>query len=362
MEYSFSDGKDLSFGRTPLHLAAQAGRKEEVISILSQNPELIDRVDTQNRSVLHYAASGGHADVVEYLLAQRPNLVNLEALGDWNVLQAAAQAGSAKVAEQILALKPELIDRADSWGRTSLHLAAQAGFDDLVMVLLAQRPAQLDIADAWGSTALHHASQHGHIQIVKRLLAQGSRSIDAANYSNGDTPMQCAVTNKHEEVIEVLLANTPTLAKNVDNRRSTLLHNILGDAEHEFSLTLLEQVWSLNPEAVQVKDVMGSTPFDLALPRYGKVQKRAASFLQRKVSIGQLLGAFGEAALTAPLGAKPQDAKEELLVQVHFKPQDAREELLLEVRPLVEQQIMELRDALIPEVIHIVFEYLHEPK
>ncbi len=63
--------------RTPLHLAAEAGRLEAVKYLVSQGSSALKR-DKDDYNSLHVAAMAGNADVIEFLVLHNRNLVHSE--------------------------------------------------------------------------------------------------------------------------------------------------------------------------------------------------------------------------------------------------------------------------------------------
>ncbi|NCN23860.1 MAG: ankyrin repeat domain-containing protein, partial [Gallionella sp.] len=68
--------------------------------------------------------------------------------------------------------------------------------------LLIASGVNLDTAANDGMTALHKAAASGYLELVELLLEQGA-DRKLKTYA-GLTPMELAVNNKHERVIQVL--------------------------------------------------------------------------------------------------------------------------------------------------------------
>ena len=54
----------------PIHVAAQAGDLDEVKSILAKDPKQVKAVDSEKCTPLHLAAQAGKKEVAEYLLSR----------------------------------------------------------------------------------------------------------------------------------------------------------------------------------------------------------------------------------------------------------------------------------------------------
>lgn len=94
--------------------------------------------------------------------------------------------------------------KRNPFGRTALADACEEGDLEKVKKFLAEKPSDLDVADAAGNTPLQCASLNGHDEVVKILLNAGC-NIHCVNDSK-DSPLLDAVENGHLEVVKLLLA------------------------------------------------------------------------------------------------------------------------------------------------------------
>lgn len=103
-----------------------------------------------------------------------------------------------------LAKMPPHRRKPDRYGRTLFTDACEDGDYDRAKALLAEYPEDLNEPDAAGNTPLQCASLNGHEDIVQLLLTNGC----SKNCKNdlGDSPLLDAVENGHLEVIKLLLA------------------------------------------------------------------------------------------------------------------------------------------------------------
>jgi ankyrin repeat protein len=157
----------------PLHLAAERGDKEIVLSLLDK-AKRSDSWDVTlgarckfGKTALHYAAWGGSAAVVDLLLKSGSN-ANTE----------------------------------DNDGNIALHLAAEKGFERAVTILIEK--SDLNVKNQNGVTPLHHAAMNGHEAVVQLLLGNGV-DIAAKDKRIGWTPLHCAAETGHEAVVKLLL-------------------------------------------------------------------------------------------------------------------------------------------------------------
>ena len=91
----------------------------------------------------------------------------------------------------------------DAHGQTLLARACARGEHDIAKARLMERPDDLNVADYAGNTPLQIASLNGHEEIVKLLVDSGC-ALDCVN-NDRDTPLLDAVDNGHLVVIRLLL-------------------------------------------------------------------------------------------------------------------------------------------------------------
>lgn len=93
--------------------------------------------------------------------------------------------------------------RANKYGRTPLADAAEAGHYEKAKAILAEYPEDLDFPDAAGNTPLQCASLNGHDDIVELLIKSGCNIH--CNNQDGDSPLLDAVENGHLGIVKQLL-------------------------------------------------------------------------------------------------------------------------------------------------------------
>lgn len=217
------------------HDAAKKGDLDRVKEILAKNPELLNAVDSFDRTPLFQAIFSRQDGVIRFLIAQgadvlRPNKEGVSPLllacfmgqDEWaellllkgaeidsnanalriSPLQAAVRGGQRKCAELLLS-KGARLDLRDADGRTPMLLAAWHGRGELARWLLS-KGAPPDDKDNLGNTALHMAALNGDEETARMLVAAGAR-LDAMNSRNG-TPMSIAVREGHEGIVGILKA------------------------------------------------------------------------------------------------------------------------------------------------------------
>jgi ankyrin repeat protein len=105
---------------TPLHKAAEGGRKD-VAELLLANHADVNAKDNQGATPLHWAAAYGHQDVVELLLTNKAD-VNAKANDGATPLHYAAYGRQTNVVVLLLANKAD-VNAKDNKGYTPLHFA-----------------------------------------------------------------------------------------------------------------------------------------------------------------------------------------------------------------------------------------------
>jgi hypothetical protein len=113
-------GRTDEYGSTPLHEAANRGKKEAAELLLAHGADVNARTN-DGSTPLHDAAMGGSKEVAELLLAHGAD-VNAKQPDGATPLMRAAQFGSRGVAEILLAHGAD-VNAKDSAGRTALHWA-----------------------------------------------------------------------------------------------------------------------------------------------------------------------------------------------------------------------------------------------
>jgi ankyrin repeat protein len=188
--------------RSPLHYAAEHGRRNVVHYLIKQGAE-VNLIDWHKHTPLHFATMRGHRSVVKCLL----------------------EAGADPQARTLNMLTP-------------LHLAAKRGRDDVALMLL-DYGADPN-ARAKQTTPLHEAAKECNSSIVKILIDWGA-DLECKD-SNRKTPMSVAVLNR-------------------DKLTETLLVGAGAEAPHLQALTPAEDFWpDLSHSESSVDSAIVSSP------------------------------------------------------------------------------------------------------
>ena len=162
-----------------IHDACALGNIDKVKAILDNRPELANSSDSYGRRPLHYAAQRGHKEIVSLLLDYKAD-VNVKAtersaagIVNWTPLHLAAERGRVDVCGVLLDRGAD-IEAKDVWDRTPLFLAVLEDQMD-VIELLVSRKADVNLRDKRGKTMLQRAIEQERKKIVDFLRANGAQ-------------------------------------------------------------------------------------------------------------------------------------------------------------------------------------------
>lgn len=134
-------------GRTPLHVAAEAGSEQVLTLLLDRADMFVSEIDNQKRTVLHYAATWDFEPITR-------RLVNLS---------------------------PMAINAKDCHGRTAAHLAALFGCPGVLNFLLDQGKTSVNASDSSGNSILHCAVEGGNEACIRNLVNRPELNINLLN-------------------------------------------------------------------------------------------------------------------------------------------------------------------------------------
>lgn len=212
-------------GRTPLHLAAAAGRTEVVRHMIQAGANL----DTEptNHSALEQAAMEGHPEIVDVLreAGGEVTVFASAALGDEERVQKLTGEGPTPAQEgaealvgaagggqvQIVRMMINVGTDVNSKSRADRFALIEAVTRNRVEVvrLLVQSRADLEVSDENGTTPVGFAAMHlreleNSDPEVLRILVEAGADVNRKN-KDGFLPMHAAVVSKHIEGVELLI-------------------------------------------------------------------------------------------------------------------------------------------------------------
>ena len=186
-------------GRSPLILALQREDWSAVEALL-EHGALPDGMDGAGNTPLHLVTRNDNVDLARELLAAGA-AVNIGDGAGRTPLWWAARSGSLPLVSMFL--EAGALDAAALDGSTPVHVAAQLEQPG-VLGLLADAGYALDVRTDAGSTPLLLAAERGGAHTVSYLVDRG-QDVNAVNNA-GDSPLICAVRNDRKDVAKRLVA------------------------------------------------------------------------------------------------------------------------------------------------------------
>lgn len=217
-----------SFGRLPLHYAAQFGFVVvcQIVMAKMQEWEQFDAKDgidapewqdNDGQAPLHLAVIGGHPLTTQALLQGENWRPSSESKAEIRktvqqsgaVLALATKANYTIIVEMLVKAGVD-INWRDEMGETALHVAARFGHDECAGVILrGSEMAKADlnlVENAYAWTPLHVASVDGHLSVVKLLIASGADASQPD--SSGWTAKEHAALRGHMDIAKFLAPHT----------------------------------------------------------------------------------------------------------------------------------------------------------
>lgn len=155
-----------SYGRTPLHQAAECGSATFGRMLLAAGA-CTDAKDNKGWTPLDCAIFNGHAEIAGILLEGGAERC-------WTLgLYETAKNGRVQMMTLLLAAGDDLGGKGGEHGETPLHIAASEGRTEIVTMLLAAGADPL-LQTTLRETPLHLAAREGRTEIVTMLLAAGA--------------------------------------------------------------------------------------------------------------------------------------------------------------------------------------------
>lgn len=157
--------------RPPLTKDFDARRRDlTAAEILLSRGADIEAISGDGRTPLHLAAQAGSIEIAQLLIDRGADITRN--LGGGTPLHFAARQSSTNIAELLIGHGAD-INARDNDQETPLHCAALLGSESNAKLLI-DRGADINMQDADGETPLHIAALHGRDKIVEYLLAQGA--------------------------------------------------------------------------------------------------------------------------------------------------------------------------------------------
>lgn len=299
-------------GRTPLHVAIEAGKSSSVTALLALHPSL-DLFDVEGNSVLHYAAKGfikGAASLTEILHAC------ISELSDHAYCQ--------------------LVNRINESGQTALALACAFGQPDCVRELIRLganlNGAVLGVTEEYlkeHSTSQTYIAPERTNSTATLTTQQLFGTFDPASLKDGGTLLHwnCSASGtKTENLSRCITLNVDVNALNWAGKSA--LHLAVSRADLSATLFLLS-----NGADVSAKDGTGQTPLHLVLKWAASTFPLTVHFGSQVVAIVQAILAFGGDVNALSFGSETGSGQQNISARhlVSTSPRSALRDQLLYV-------------------------------
>jgi ankyrin repeat protein len=158
-----------------------------------------------NAYELFDACRRGDLPAVQQLIASQPDLANATDMKGFTPLILAAYNEQPEIVSFLLTNGAD-INAQDAAGNTALMGVCFKGYKDIARKLL-DAGADVNVRNSNGAPALTFAATFGHLQIAEWLLQKGA-DISLRD-SRGKSPLDHAVIQENEAMIELLQNNSP---------------------------------------------------------------------------------------------------------------------------------------------------------
>ncbi|XP_066904650.1 serine/threonine-protein phosphatase 6 regulatory ankyrin repeat subunit A-like, partial [Halyomorpha halys] len=227
--------------------------KLNIVKILLDHGDIIDRKGNYSRTPLHVAALSGNENIVDFLLERNASL-NIKDTYNYTPIHLAVSSGKFKVVKTLLD-HGDSVNSNGNEDRTPLHVAALYGYENIVDFLL-ERNASLNIKDIHNDAPIHLAVLAGKFKVVKTLLDHGDSVDRKGNFSK--TPLHLAAWYGYEDIVDLLLERNASLHKR-DKYNKAPIHFAASSGEFNVVKTLLDHGAMINTPGQ-----IGKTPLHYA--------------------------------------------------------------------------------------------------
>jgi ankyrin repeat protein len=265
-------------GRTPLHIAAEAGNSEMTAFLISLGAQ-VDLPDKENRTPLMAAVERRDQRSARALIEAGADIHRRQSERPTPAVASIAIGG--EFLRAILA--PTALRSVDAEGRTMLHLAAIAGNVEAVEIILDESAKlgdnNLRTLDKDGKTALgialEQVNSKEHFEVAEKLILAGAVSaspvyahlapaVRSSNYNtrigDGIAPLHFAAGEGYAGMAQYLLEKDVDI--NVKNASGT---TPLHEAARSGNLLIMDLLLQRGAD-VRARDAKGNTPLHIGVP------------------------------------------------------------------------------------------------
>ena len=194
-----------SYGKTPLHEAANRGHLGVVKVLISEFKADVNAYSKSGETPLHMAASGGNLGVIRALILEFKADLGACSNNGYTPLHRAARRGHSSVVRVLISEFKSDVNGCSKSGETPLHWAALKGHLCVIKVLTSEFRSDVNPHTVNGETPMHMAAQRGHSDVVKVLTSEFKADVNACTNS-GETPLHMAAKSGYLGVVEVLIS------------------------------------------------------------------------------------------------------------------------------------------------------------
>ena len=127
---------------------------------------------------------------------------------------------------------------------------------------LLNQGADIHVQSMIGRTIMHFAATNGYNEIVEMVLKQSPESISIQD-ADGRTPLHLAAIEGRNEIVEMILKQSPESISIQDKNGHTPLHFAATKGHNE----IMEMILKQSPESISIQNKSGDTPLHLAADR-----------------------------------------------------------------------------------------------
>ncbi|KAG9138341.1 hypothetical protein Leryth_001535 [Lithospermum erythrorhizon] len=177
----------ISYGETPLHIAAMLGHLEFCKELLRRKPELAEELDLRRSSALHLASAKGFTEIVKLLVSTSPKMGFAFDEDGKIPIHVAAMKGRVEVLKELVDVQPDAALQEWRWamGETVLHLCVQYSQLEALRFLVEHLNDEelVNVKDDNGNSILHLAVFDKQVQHYKSSKSASRRSSPCETWS-----------------------------------------------------------------------------------------------------------------------------------------------------------------------------------
>ena len=196
---------------TIFHLLCSVGVHCNVLKALEDSKNNYETRDDNGWTPLHYACYYGNVDIASYLIGVQSCASTVKTIENSTALHLAciSPVGEALVLQVVTVLvsTTELdVNEKNGSGLSPLMLAVNLTRNRIAQYLIADCHCDLNTVNGDGRSALHLACAEGNVEVVKMIIQAVEPDFDFDLKDHlGETPLQLACRNNHQDTVSMLL-------------------------------------------------------------------------------------------------------------------------------------------------------------